>query len=200
MTIDEKVNALSTNLGVPRLGIRNTGHSEGLHGMALGGPGNWGGAGVRGGMPQTYPTTIFPTKYAGKREHFSPFRSNVDIHSPVTSLEGRLFGEKQTQSGTTTEHLGQTKKDFISPTNGDRIEHLSTRPHRFETSVMARFVRTGVAVGCGAHAACCARSGRKKNGTRCACHRDCVQSEITLERPRDNFMCPSALDDPHPRW
>jgi hypothetical protein len=147
-----------------------------------------------------YPTTIFPTKYAGKREHFSPFRSNVDIHSPVTSLEGRLFGEKQTQSGTTTEHLGQTKKDFISPTNGDRIEHLSTIPRRFETSVMARFVRTGVAVGCGAHAACCARSGRKKNGTRCACHRDCVQSEITLARPRDNFMCPSALDDPHPRW
>ena len=39
MTIDEKINALSTNLGVPRLGIRNTGHSEGLHGMALGGPG-----------------------------------------------------------------------------------------------------------------------------------------------------------------
>ena len=28
MTIDEKVNALSTNLGIPRLGIRNTGHSE----------------------------------------------------------------------------------------------------------------------------------------------------------------------------
>ena len=43
MTIDEKVNALSTNLGIPRLGIRNIGHSEGLHGMALGGPGNWGG-------------------------------------------------------------------------------------------------------------------------------------------------------------
>ena len=41
MTIDEKINALSTNLGVPRLGIRNTGHSEGLHGMALGGPGLW---------------------------------------------------------------------------------------------------------------------------------------------------------------
>lgn len=40
MTIDEKINALSTNLGIPRLGIRSTGHSEGLHGMALGGPGN----------------------------------------------------------------------------------------------------------------------------------------------------------------
>jgi len=70
MTIDEKVNALSTNLGVPRLGIRNTGHSEGLHGMALGGPGNWGGHGERG-IPQTYPTTIFPQAY-GLGETWDP--------------------------------------------------------------------------------------------------------------------------------
>ena len=62
MTIDEKVNALSTNLGVPRLGIRSTGHSEGLHGMALGGPGNWGDFNVKG-TPKTYPTTIFPQSY-----------------------------------------------------------------------------------------------------------------------------------------
>ncbi|MCD7899691.1 MAG: glycoside hydrolase family 3 C-terminal domain-containing protein [Bacteroides sp.] len=60
MTIDEKVQALSTNLGVPRLGIRNTGHSEGLHGLALGGPGNWGGGGQ---TYQTFPTTTFPQAY-----------------------------------------------------------------------------------------------------------------------------------------
>jgi len=62
MTLNEKVNALSTNLGIPRLGIRNTGHSEGLHGMALGGPGNWGDFGAKG-IPKTYPTTIFPQSY-----------------------------------------------------------------------------------------------------------------------------------------
>ena len=62
MTIDEKVNALSTNLGVPRLGIRNTGHSEGLHGMALGGPGNWGDFSNRIN-PKTYPTTTFSQAY-----------------------------------------------------------------------------------------------------------------------------------------
>jgi beta-glucosidase len=56
MTLDEKVSALSTNLGVPRLGIPSTGHSEGLHGMALGGPGNWGGR-------EVYPTTTFPQAY-----------------------------------------------------------------------------------------------------------------------------------------
>ena len=62
MTLDEKVNALSTNLGVPRLGIRNTSHSEGLHGMALGGPGNWGDFSNKLN-PKTYPTTIFPQAY-----------------------------------------------------------------------------------------------------------------------------------------
>jgi len=70
MTIDEKVNALSTNLGVPRLGIRNTGHSEGLHGMALGGPGNWGDFSAKG-TPKTYPTTIFPQSY-GLGETWDP--------------------------------------------------------------------------------------------------------------------------------
>ncbi|HOO43010.1 MAG TPA: glycoside hydrolase family 3 C-terminal domain-containing protein [Bacteroidales bacterium] len=56
LTIEEKINLLSTNLGVPRLGIRNTGHSEGLHGMALGGPAHWGGR-------QDQPTTTFPQAY-----------------------------------------------------------------------------------------------------------------------------------------
>lgn len=65
MTIDEKINALSTDLGIPRLGIRNTGHSEGLHGLALGGVGNWGGMKMENYkmVPDIYPTTIFPQAY-----------------------------------------------------------------------------------------------------------------------------------------
>ena len=42
MTLEEKVNALSTNPEVPRLGVEGTGHVEGLHGLALGGPAEWG--------------------------------------------------------------------------------------------------------------------------------------------------------------
>ncbi|MFA5046991.1 MAG: glycoside hydrolase family 3 C-terminal domain-containing protein [Paludibacter sp.] len=70
MTLDEKVDALSTNLGVPRLGIRNTGHSEGLHGMALGGPANWGDFKNKQN-PKSYPTTIFPQAY-GLGETWDP--------------------------------------------------------------------------------------------------------------------------------
>jgi beta-glucosidase len=43
LTLKEKISCLSTNPTVPRLGICGTGHVEGLHGLALGGPGRWGG-------------------------------------------------------------------------------------------------------------------------------------------------------------
>jgi len=80
LTLDEKVNALSTNLGIPRLGIRNTGQSEGLHGMALGGPANWGDFNAKG-TPKTYPTTIFPQSY-GLGETWDP-----DLLQKVADLE-----------------------------------------------------------------------------------------------------------------
>ncbi len=56
MTLQEKVAFLSSRPGVPRLGIRAMGHCEGLHGMAQGGPSNW-------GRRNPAPTTIFPQAY-----------------------------------------------------------------------------------------------------------------------------------------
>lgn len=53
MTLDEKISCLSTNPSVPRLGIKGTPHVEGLHGLAKGGPSNW-------GSRDPMPTTIFP--------------------------------------------------------------------------------------------------------------------------------------------
>lgn len=58
MTLDEKVQALSTDPSVKRLGLIGTGHVEGLHGLALGGPGEWGGKNKK---PLT--TTTFPQAY-----------------------------------------------------------------------------------------------------------------------------------------
>ena len=40
LTLEEKINLFSTNLGVPRLGIPDCGHFEGLHGLQIGGPAN----------------------------------------------------------------------------------------------------------------------------------------------------------------
>lgn len=42
MTLKEKEKCLSANFSIPRLGIIGTGHIEGLHGIALGGPHKWG--------------------------------------------------------------------------------------------------------------------------------------------------------------
>ena len=53
LNIDEKIKCLGTNPGVPRLGIRASGHVEGIHGLTQGGPGKW-------GHPKTIPTTTFP--------------------------------------------------------------------------------------------------------------------------------------------
>ena len=53
MTLQEKIAFLSSRPGVPRLGIRAMGQVEGLHGLARGGPSNW-------GRRNPVPTTIFP--------------------------------------------------------------------------------------------------------------------------------------------
>jgi beta-glucosidase len=55
MTVEEKIQALSTDPSVPRLGIHGSSHIEGLHGVALGGPGGWEGRGLK-----PVPTTQFP--------------------------------------------------------------------------------------------------------------------------------------------
>jgi len=77
MTLDEKVQALSTNPSIKRLGVTGTGHVEGLHGLALGGPGEWGG---KNKQPVT--TTTFPQAY-GLGETW-----DVDLLQKVAHVEG----------------------------------------------------------------------------------------------------------------
>ncbi|PVX45626.1 beta-glucosidase [Flavobacterium sp. 103] len=77
MTLEEKVAVLSTNPSVPRLGVVGTGHVEGLHGLALGGPAKWGG---KGKEPIT--TTTFPQAY-GLGETW-----DVDLIQKVAQVEG----------------------------------------------------------------------------------------------------------------
>jgi beta-glucosidase len=64
MTLEEKVECLGTHPSVPRLGIKGSGHVEGLHGLALGGPGMW-------GEEQPIATTTFP-QAIGLAESWDP--------------------------------------------------------------------------------------------------------------------------------
>lgn len=65
LTLDEKIDLLSTNLGVPRLGIPNSSHFEGLHGLTLGGAGGWNKIRKEDGTTilDPKPTTVFPQAY-----------------------------------------------------------------------------------------------------------------------------------------
>jgi beta-glucosidase len=60
MTLEEKVDAFSTDPTVPRLGVVGTSHVEGLHGLALGGPGHWEGHVGPHSVITVIPTTTFP--------------------------------------------------------------------------------------------------------------------------------------------
>jgi len=64
MSREEKIRCLSTVPDVPRLGVRGSGHVEGLHGLSMGEVGDWGG-----GSP--VPTTQFPQEY-GMGETWDP--------------------------------------------------------------------------------------------------------------------------------
>lgn len=58
MTIDEKINCLSTRLTIPRLGVSGTRIVEGLHGLALSGPANWAVKGKGESATSTFPQAI----------------------------------------------------------------------------------------------------------------------------------------------
>ncbi|MBN2273522.1 MAG: glycoside hydrolase family 3 C-terminal domain-containing protein [Bacteroidales bacterium] len=75
MTLDEKVTCLGTDPGVPRLGVKGTRHVEGLHGLAMGGPSNW-------GRRNPAPTTIFP-QAIGLAESW-----DRDVLKKVAAIEG----------------------------------------------------------------------------------------------------------------
>jgi beta-glucosidase len=56
MTLEEKIDCLSRHAAVPRLGVKGSPHIEGYHGVAQGGPSNW-------GRRNPTATTQFPQAY-----------------------------------------------------------------------------------------------------------------------------------------
>jgi beta-glucosidase len=58
LTLDEKINCLSTRPAIARLGIKGTRIVEGLHGLALSGPANWAVKGKGQSFTTTFPQAI----------------------------------------------------------------------------------------------------------------------------------------------
>ena len=77
LTLDEKVTLMSDHPKFPRLGLVFSGQVEGLHGLALGGPAEWGGRGLK-----QLPTTTFPQE-KGLGATWDP-----ELLKKIASLEG----------------------------------------------------------------------------------------------------------------
>src|SRR5450759_1878428 len=58
LTIEEKINCLSTRISIPRLGVKGTRTVEGLHGLAYSGPANWAVKGSKASPTTTFPQAI----------------------------------------------------------------------------------------------------------------------------------------------
>ena len=89
LTLDEKIACLSPRPELPRLGLRLSAHVEGLHGLALGGPGGWG----RG---DPIPTTTFP-QAVGLAETWDP--SLVQEVARVEATEARWVFHARSRGG-----------------------------------------------------------------------------------------------------
>ena len=103
MTREEKIKCLSTDTGVPRLGIAGSRQVEGLHGLAKGGPSNW-------GQIDPVPTTIFP-QAIGLAETWDPeavervaaiegYEARYIFQSPKYKKGGDRHPGSQCRSGT----------------------------------------------------------------------------------------------------
>jgi beta-glucosidase len=75
LTLEEKIECLASRPKLPRLGLRLTGHVEGLHGLALGDGSGW-------GRNQPVPTTTFPQS-VGLGETWNP-----ELVKRVAEVEG----------------------------------------------------------------------------------------------------------------
>ncbi len=93
LTLDEKVSLMSGSPKIPRLSLVLSSQVEGLHGLALGGPGGWGGRGR-----QPLPTTTFPqekglgatwdTGLLTKIGSLEGYEARFDYQSPAYSRGG----------------------------------------------------------------------------------------------------------------
>jgi beta-glucosidase len=118
LTVEEKIQMMSDHVKIPRLGLVFTGQVEGLHGLALGGPGGWG---PRGKQPM--PTTTFPQE-KGLGESWDPellkrigklegYEARYDAQNPIYDVGGLVVRapnadlSRDPRWGRTEESLGE---------------------------------------------------------------------------------------------
>jgi beta-glucosidase len=141
LTIEEKIDLMSNAPKIPRLGLAFSGQVEGLHGLALGGPANWGG---HDRLDQ--PTTTFPQEkglgatwdpaliekvaalegYEARYDYQNPIidRGGVVVRAPNADLSRNpLWGRTEESYGEDPFLVGTLTVAFIHGLQGTDAKH-----------------------------------------------------------------------------
>ncbi len=102
LTLQEKVELMDGHPKIPRLHLMFSDEAEGLHGLALGGPGNWGS---RGRSP--LPTTIFPQE-KGLGETWDPAMMKKIGHSKAKKRGTTIRTRFSTSGGSMSAFVAST--------------------------------------------------------------------------------------------
>ncbi len=142
MTLEEKIDCLATSASVPRLGVKGSRHIEGYHGVAQGGPSNW-------GRRNPTPTTQFPQAYGlgstwdpalvrqaaaqqaeeARYLYQSPKydRSGIIVRAPNADLaRDPRWGRTEEVYGEDAFHVGTLAVAFTRGLQGDDPRYLKT--------------------------------------------------------------------------
>jgi len=93
LTLEEKILLMSDHPKIPRLGIVFSGQVEGLHGLALGGPADWGGKGLQPLLTTTFPQekglgATWDPALLQKIAALEGFEARYDYQSPLYDRGG----------------------------------------------------------------------------------------------------------------
>lgn len=153
MILEEKIDNLGTVPSVPRLGIKGAGHVEGLHGLALGGPGAWGRyKDAEGNEHDTpIPTTQFPqavglgetwdpaviqqaaaiegyeARYIFQSDQYQHVRGGLVIRAPNADLDRDIrWGRSEESYGEDAFFNGTMVTAFVKGLQGDNPKYWQT--------------------------------------------------------------------------
>jgi beta-glucosidase len=142
MTLEEKIDCLAVRASVPRLGVRGSPHIEGYHGVAQGGPSNW-------GRRNPTATTQFPQAYglgstwdpelvgrvAAQQAHEARYlfqserydRSGIIVRAPNADLaRDPRWGRTEEVYGEDPFHVGTLATAFTRGLQGDDPRYWKT--------------------------------------------------------------------------
>lgn len=142
LTLEEKIDCMAMSASVPRLGVKGSRHIEGYHGVAQGGPSNWGRRNPTAttqfpqayGLGSTWDPELIRQAAAQEAEearylYQSPKydRSGIIVRAPNADLaRDPRWGRTEEVFGEDPFHVGTLSAAFVRGLQGDDPRYLKT--------------------------------------------------------------------------